>query len=177
MLSNRKLAYSKGYVDSEQRLPQSNSSSDSIIELNDVLETMPSTVMYLTEDIIPQSDYTTPERFYQYLCLTLYYTDNVSIAGYVEVDLSNQVYFAAQLAGSRVILLNTATSDIQADLSTYNYDSDQRRLNTTVSNSASSFKTPTDKELKETPWDGQTITDPMSERTQACRRLRRKNAY
>ena len=62
MLSNRKLTYSKVYVDSEQRLPQSNSSSDFIIELNEVLETMPNTVMYVTEEIIPQSYYTTPEN-------------------------------------------------------------------------------------------------------------------
>ena len=50
MLSNRKLTYSKVYVDSEQLLPQSNSSSDFIIELNEILETMPNTVMYVTED-------------------------------------------------------------------------------------------------------------------------------
>ena len=53
MLSNRKLTYSKVYVDSEQRLPNSNSSSDLIIEFHEVLETMPNTVMYVTEEIIP----------------------------------------------------------------------------------------------------------------------------
>ena len=162
MLSNRKLTYSKVYVDSEQRLPSSNSSSDFIIELNEVLETMPNTVMYVTEEIIPQSYYTTPEGFYQYVYLILYNTSDLSIVRYVKVDLTNQVYFAAQLSGSIVTLLNTATNDIQADLFTYNYDSDQRRLNITISNSAYSFKIPTDKELKAVPWDGQTLTDPMS---------------
>ena len=162
MLSNRKLTYSKVYVDSEQRLPSSNSSSDFIIELNEVLETMPNTVMYVTEEIIPQSYYTTPEGFYQYVYLILYNTSDLSIVRYVKVDLTNQVYFAAQLSGSIVTLLNTATNDIQADLFTYNYDSDQRKLNITISNSAYSFKIPTDKELKAVPWDGQTLTDPMS---------------
>ena len=162
MLSNRKLTYSKVYVDSEQRLPSSNSSSDFIIELNEVLETMPNTVMYVTEEIIPQSYYTTPEGFYQYVYLILYNTSDLSIVRYVKVDLTNQVYFAAQLSGRLVTLLNTATNDIQADLFTYNYDSDQRKLNITISNSAYSFKIPTDKELKAVPWDGQTLTDPMS---------------
>ena len=150
------------YVDSEQRLPNSNSSSDFIIELNEVLETMPNTVMYVTEEIIPQSYYTTPEGFYQYFYLILYNTSDLSIVRYVKVDLTNQVYFAAQLSGSIVTLLNTATNDIQSDLFTYNYDSDQRKLNITISNSAYSFKIPTDKELKAVPWDGQTLTDPMS---------------
>ena len=123
---------------------------------------MPNTVMYVTEEIIPQSYYTTPEGFYQYVYLILYNTSDLSIVRYVKVDLTNQVYFAAQLSGSIVTLLNTATNDIQADLFTYNYDSDQRKLNITISNSAYSFKIPTDKELKAVPWDGQTLTDPMS---------------
>ena len=62
-LSNKKLTYSEVYVDSEQLLRQSNSISDFIIELNDVLETMPNTVMFVTEEIIPQSYYTTPKDF------------------------------------------------------------------------------------------------------------------
>ena len=51
MLSNRKLTYSKVLVDSQERLPQSNSSSDFIIELNEVLETFPNTVMYVTDEV------------------------------------------------------------------------------------------------------------------------------
>ena len=126
MLSNRKLTYSKVYVDSEQRLPQSSSSSDLIMELNEVLETMPNTVVYVTEEIIPESYYTTSEGFYQYFHFLLYNTSDLSIARYVKVDFTNQVYFTAQLPGSIVTLLNTVTNDVQADLSTYNYDSDQR---------------------------------------------------
>ena len=94
--------------------------------------------------------------------MVLHNTSDLSIVRYVKVDLTNQVYFAAQLSASIVTLLNTATNDIQADLFTYNYDSDQRSLNITVSNSAYSFEIPTDKELEAVPWDGQTLTDPMS---------------
>ena len=126
MLSNRKLTYSKVYVDSEQQLPQSSSSSDFIMELNEVLETMPNTVVYVTEEIIPESYYTSPGGFYQYFYLILYNTSDLSIVRYVKIDLTNQVYFTAQLSGSIVTLLNTVTRNVQADLSTYNYDSDQR---------------------------------------------------
>ena len=47
MLSNRKLIYNKVYVDSQRRLPQSDSSSDFVIQMNDNLETHPNTVMYV----------------------------------------------------------------------------------------------------------------------------------
>ena len=35
MLSNRKLTYNKVYADSQKRLPQSESSSDFIIQMNE----------------------------------------------------------------------------------------------------------------------------------------------
>ena len=68
MLSNRKLTYNKVYVDSQKRLPQSESSSDFIMQMNENLETHPNTVMYVMDEVIPQSYYTTPEGFYQF-CL------------------------------------------------------------------------------------------------------------
>ena len=55
MLSSRKLAYNKVYVNSEYRLSGSSSSSDFYIELDEVLETSPNTVMYVIEENIPQS--------------------------------------------------------------------------------------------------------------------------
>ena len=45
MISNRKLTYNKVYVDSQKRLPQSESSSDFIMQMNENLETHPNTVM------------------------------------------------------------------------------------------------------------------------------------
>ena len=41
MLSNRKLTYNKVYVDSQKRLPQSESSSDFIMQMNENLEHIP----------------------------------------------------------------------------------------------------------------------------------------
>ena len=56
MLSNRKLMYNKVYVDSQRRLPQSDSSSsDCVIQMNDNFETHPNTVMYVMDEVIPQS--------------------------------------------------------------------------------------------------------------------------
>ena len=66
MLSNRKLTYNKVYVGSQKRLPNSESSSDLIIEMKENLETHPNTVMYVMDEVIPQSYYTTPEGFYQF---------------------------------------------------------------------------------------------------------------
>ena len=64
MLSNRKLIYNKVYVDSQRRLPQSDSSSDFVIQLNGNLETHPNTVLYAMDEAIPQSYYTTSEGFF-----------------------------------------------------------------------------------------------------------------
>ena len=64
MLSNRKLIYNKVYVGSQRRLPQSDSSSDFAIQMNDNLETHPKTVMYVMDEVIPQSYYTTSEGFF-----------------------------------------------------------------------------------------------------------------
>ena len=163
MLSNRKLTYSKVFVDSEQRLPQSNSSSDFVIELNEVLETFPNTVMYVMDEVIPQSYYTTPEGFYQYFYIVIYNTSDLSVVQNVRIDLANEVYFASQLVGVITTLLNTATNGIQADLFSSSYNSDTRRMTLICSNNNYSFKIPTDTELKETTvYEGATIDDPIS---------------
>ena len=163
MLSNRKLTYSKVFIDSQERLPQSNSSSDFIIELNEVLETFPNTVMYVMDEVIPQSYYTTPEGFYQYFYIVIYNTSDLSVVQNVRIDLANEVYFASQLVGIITTLLNTATNGIQADLFSSSYNSDTRRMSLICNNSNYSFKIPTDNELKETTvYEGAVIDDPIS---------------
>ena len=159
MLSNRKLTYSKVLVDSQERLPQSNSSSDFIIELNEVLETFPNTVMYVTDEVIPQSYYTTPEGFYQYFYLILYKTSDGSIERFCKIDVKNQVFFASQLIANIITQLNALTSDIQA-VFTSSYDSDQRNTTITITLNTFSFKIPTDEELKGMEWHSSTLGDP-----------------
>ena len=163
MLSNRKLTYNKVFIDSEQRLPSSVSSSDFIVELNENLETFPNTVMYVMDEIIPQSYYTTPEGFYQFFYLVVYNTNDLSVVQNIKIDLANEVFFASQLAGRINTLLNTETNGVQADLFNYAYDSDTRRMTVICNNPDYSCKIPTDKELKETTvFNGASILDPMS---------------
>ena len=162
MLSTRKLAYNKVYVNSEYRLPQSVSSSDFIIELEEVLETGPNTVMYVIEEAIPQSYYTTQEGFFHYFCLILYNGDG-SVNRYVKVDMVNSVYFASALSGAVSSKLNQATNDIQTDLFDFVYDSDSRTMRLLLTNGAYTFKVVTDKEITTTTiWDGNIISEPDS---------------
>ena len=65
MLTSRKLTYNKIFVDSEQRLAGSNSSSDFVIELIETLECFGNTVMYVIEETIPASIFTTQRGFYE----------------------------------------------------------------------------------------------------------------
>ena len=62
-----------------KRLPQSESSSDFIIQMNENLETHPNTVMYVMDEVIPQSYYTTPEGFYQFMYVIIYNTSDGSV--------------------------------------------------------------------------------------------------
>ena len=165
MLSNRKLTYNKVYVDSQKRLPQSESSSDFIIQMNENLETHPNTVMYVMDEVIPQSYYTTPEGFYQFMYVIIYNTSGGSVQAYSKIDLKNQVFFASQLVGriSNLLSQEAVSQSLPSNLFTSSYDSDQRRMILNITDNAYSFKVPTDKELQEsTIWSGNILEDPMS---------------
>ena len=165
MLSNRKLTYNKVYVDSQKRLPQSESSSDFIMQMNANLETHPNTVMYVMDEVIPPSYYTTPEGFYQFVYVIVYNTSGGSVQAYLKVDLKNQVFFASQLVGkiSNLLSQEAVNQGLPADLFTSSYDSDQRRMILNITDNAYSFKIPTDKELQESSiWNGNVLEDPMS---------------
>ena len=165
MLSNRKLTYNKVYVDSQKRLPQSESSSDFIMQMNENLETHPNTAMYVMDEVIPQSYYTTPEGFYQFVYVIVYNTSDGSVQAYLKVDFKNQVFFASQLVGriSNLLSQEAVNQGLPADLFTSNYDSDQRRMILNITDNGYNFKLPTDKELQESSiWNGNVLEDPMS---------------
>ena len=165
MLSNRKLTYNKVYVDSQKRSPQSESSSDFIIQMNENLETHPNTVMYVMDEVIPQSYYTTPEGFYQFMYVIIYNTSGGSVQAYLKIDLKNQVFFASQLVGriSNLLSQEAVSQSLPSNLFTSSYDSDQRRMILNITDNTYSFKVPTDKELQEsTIWSGKMLEDPMS---------------
>ena len=160
MFSNRKLTYNKVYVDSQKRLPNSESSSDFIIEMNENLETHPDTVMYVMGEVIPQSYYTTPEGFYQFFYCIVY-----NAQAYLKIDLKNQVFFASQLVGRIGNLLSQEADNagLPSNLFTSSYDSGRRRMIFNITDNTYSFKIPTDKELQEMSiWQGGNIFDPMS---------------
>ena len=165
MLSNRKLTYNKVYVDSQKRLPQSESSSDFIMQMNENLETHPNTVMYVMDEVIPQSYYTTPEGFYQFVYVIVYNTSDGGVQAYLKVDLKNQVFFASQLVGriSNLLSQEAVNQGLPADLFTSSYFSDQRRMILNITDNGYNFKLPTDKELQENSiWNGNVLEDPMS---------------
>ena len=165
MLSNRKLTYNKVYVDSQKRLPQSESSSDFIIQMNENLETHPNTVMYVMDEVIPQSYYTTPEGFYQFMYVIIYNSGDGSVQACLKIDLKNLVFFASQLVSriSNLLRQEAVIQSLPDNLFTSSYDSDQRRMILNITNNAYSFKVPTDKELQESSiWNGNVLEDPMS---------------
>ena len=165
MISSRKLTYNKVYVDSQKRLPQSESSSDFIMQMNENLETHPNTAMYVMDEVIPQSYYATPEGFYQFMYVIIYNTSGGSVQAYLKIDLKNQVFFASQLVGriSNLLSQEAVSQSLPSNLFTSSYDSDQRRMILNITDNAYSFKVPADKELQEsTIWSGNILEDPMS---------------
>ena len=162
MLSTRKLTYSKVYVDSQYRLPSSVSSSDFYIETDEVIETFENTVMYVIDEMVPLSYYTTQEGFFQYLYVILYNNDD-SINRYIKLDFGNSVFFASALSGSVATKLDQETNDIQSDLFGFLYDSDSRTMRLFSNNASYKFKILTDKELTTTTLrQGNIVSDPLS---------------
>ena len=133
--------------------------------MNENLETHPNTVMYVMDEVIPQSYYTTPEGFYQLFYCIVYNTSSGLTQAYLKIDLKNQVFFASQLVGRIGNLLSQEADNagLPSNLFTSSYDSDQRRMILNITDNFYSFKIPTDKELQESSiWNGNILEDPMS---------------
>ena len=121
--------------------------------------------MYVMDEVIPQSYYTTPEGFYQFMHVIIYNTSGGSVQAYLKIDLKNQVFFASQQVGriSNLLSQEAVSQSLPSNLFTSSYDSDQRRMIFNITDNAYSFKVPTDKELQETTiWSGNILEDPMS---------------
>ena len=121
--------------------------------------------MYVMDEVIPQSYYTTPEGFFQFLYVIVYNTSSGLVEEYLTIDLKNQVFFASQLVGRIGNLLSqqAVNAGLPSNLFTASYDSDQRRMILNITDNTYSFKVPTDKELQELAvWQGNNILDPMS---------------
>ena len=146
---SNKLTYKKVYVNSNYRLPQSNSSSDFIIELDTNFECPEGTRMYITEVSLPTVWKTTENGFFEKFYAMLY--DNTdTLLRCVILDLSNKIYFAEQLSFDIVSKLNDAVRDLNAnnDIFVYAYSSATRTMEIKVADGLNfKLKIPTDTEL------------------------------
>ena len=144
-----KLTYKKVYVNSNYRLPQSNSSSDFVIELDQNFECPDGTRMYITEVSLPTVWKTTEVGFFEKFYAMIY--DNTDILlRCVILDLSNKIYFAEQLSFDIVSKLNDAVRDLNAnnDIFVYAYSSATRTVEIKVADGLNfKLKIPTDEEL------------------------------
>ena len=144
----KRLTYKKVLVDSAYRLPQSRSSADFIIELDENMECPNGTKLFLTEVSIPAVWKTTEVGFYEKLYFMLY--KNGSLFGNYIIDLSNKIYFAEQLCFDIVEKMNEATNGEQTDMFVYAYSSATRTVEIKVASGFTDtyeIKIPTDKEL------------------------------
>ena len=144
-----KLTYKKVYVNSNYRLPQSNSSSDFVIELDTNFECPGGTRMYITEVSLPTVWKTTEVGFFEKFYAMLY--DNTdTLLRCVILDLSNKIYFAEQLSFDIASKLNDAVKDLNAnnDIFVYAYSSATRTVEIKVADGLNfKLKIPTDDEL------------------------------
>ena len=144
-----KLTYKKVYVKSNYRLPQSNSSSDFVIELDQNFECPDGTRMYITEVSLPTVWKTTEVGFFEKFYAMIY--DNTdTLLRCVILDLSNKIYFAEQLSFDIVNKLNDAVRDLNAnnDIFVYAYSSATRTVEIKVADGLNfKLKIPTDEEL------------------------------
>lgn len=95
MMGN-KLTYKKVYVNSKFRLPQSRSSSDFVVELQENMELPQGSKMWITEVSLPTSFKTTEVNFYEYLYVMIYDNNDTFVKNF-RIYLGNKIYFAEQL--------------------------------------------------------------------------------
>ena len=145
---SNKLVYKKIFVDSNFRTPQSRSSSDFSIELNENLETPEGTRMYITDVSIPAVWKSTEIIFYEYLYVMIYDDSNVFVKNF-RIYLGNKIYFASQLCFDINEGLNSNTTDLSAGgIFVYSYDEATRTVEIKVKEGLNyKLKIPTDTEL------------------------------
>ena len=146
---SNKLVYKKVLVDSAFRLPQSRSSSDFVIELDENMECPEGTRLHITEVSIPATFKTTEVGFFEYLYVMVFDNSDVFVKNF-RVYLGNKVYFAEQLAYDMNEGMNNNTTDLSAGgIFVYSYSSATRTVEFKVKDGLNyKLKIPTDTELK-----------------------------
>ena len=143
-----KLTYKKVYVNSKFRLPQSRSSSDFVIELQENMEMPQGSKMWITEVSLPTSFKTTEVGFYEYLYVMIYDNTDTFVKNF-RVYVGNKVYFASQLCFDLHEGLNSNTTDLSAGgIFNYAYDEATRTVEFSIKDGLNyKVKIPTDEEL------------------------------
>ena len=147
-MSNRGLTYKKIFVDSKYRLPQSNSSSDFSIELNENVELPEGTRLHITDISIPAAFKTTEVNFYEYIYVMIFDNSDVFVKNF-RIYLGNRIYFAEQLTFDIHAGLNSNTEDLNAGgIFNYAYSSATRTVEYSIKDGLNyKVKIPTDDEL------------------------------
>ena len=146
-MSNR-LTYKKVFVDSQYRLPQSKSSSDFVIELEQNFECPAGTKCWITEVSLPTTWKTTEINFYEYLYVMIYDNNDAFVKNF-RVYVGNRIYFASQLFFDLNEGLNSNTTDLSAGgIFVYSYDETTRTVEFKIKEGLNDkVKIPTDTEL------------------------------
>ena len=146
---SNKLVYKKVLVDSAFRLPQSRSSSDFVIELDENMECPEGTRLHITEVSIPATFKTTEVGFFEYLYVMVFDNSDVFVKNF-RVYLGNKIYFAEQLAFDMNEGMNNNTTDLSAGgIFSYSYSSATRTVEFKIKEGLNyKLKIPTDVELK-----------------------------
>ena len=145
---SNKLTYKKVYVNSAFRLPQSVSSADFSIELQENFETPEGTRLYVSDVSIGAVWKTTEIGFFEYLYVMVYDNDNNLVKNFRHY-LGNAIYFAEQLCYDIVEGMNNNTTDLSAGgIFVYSYSSATRTVEVKVKDGLNyKIKIPTDAEL------------------------------
>ena len=145
---SNKLTYKKVFVDSAFRLPQSKSSSDFVIELEQNFECPAGTKCWITEVSLPTTWKSTEVGFYEYLYVMVYDNTDTFVKNF-RVYLRNKTYFASQLCYDINEGLNSNTTDLTAGgIFVYAYDEATRTVEYKIKEGLNyKVKIPTDTEL------------------------------
>ena len=145
---SNKLTYKKVFVDSQYRLPQSKSSSDFVIELEQNFECPAGTKCWITEVSLPTTWKTTEIIFYEYLYVMIYDNSDTFVKNF-RVYVGNKVYFASQLCFDLNEGMNSNTTDLSAGgIFVYSYDEATRTVEFKIKEGLNyKVKIPTDTEL------------------------------
>ena len=145
---SNKLVYKKIFIDSNYRLPQSKSSADFTIELNENMECPEGTRLHITDISIPASWKSTKVNFYEYIYVMIFDNSDAFVKNF-RVYLGNKIYYSEQLAFDIHAGMNSNTEDLNSGgIFNYAYDSATRTVEFSIKDGLNyKLKIPTNDEL------------------------------